>query len=82
MASTRPARHGEKSDPVWPTTSPPSNSATLSTKQQAQVEPELKAIFYQDSLEQADQMAAAFIEKYQALYPTAVARLNRDLVTA
>ena len=48
-------------------------------KQQEQVEPELKAIFYQDSREKADQMAAAFGEKYQAVYPTAVACLNRDL---
>jgi transposase-like protein len=48
-------------------------------KQQDQVEPELKAIFYQDSREQADQVAAAFIEKYQSIYPTAVECLNRDL---
>lgn len=47
--------------------------------QQAYVEPELKAIFYQDSRAKADQVAAAFIEKYQALYPSAVACLNRDL---
>jgi putative transposase len=48
-------------------------------KQQDQVEPELKAIFYQDSREKADQVAAAFIEKYQSIYPTAVECLNRDL---
>ena len=47
--------------------------------QQDKVEPELKAIFYQNSREKADQLAAAFIEKYQALYPSAVACLQRDL---
>jgi len=47
--------------------------------QQDKVEPELKAIFYQDNREKADQAAAAFIEKYQAQYPTAVACLQRDL---
>jgi putative transposase len=48
-------------------------------KQQDQVEPELKAIFYQDSREKADQVATAFIEKYRSIYPTAVECLNRDL---
>jgi len=47
--------------------------------QHDQVEPELKAIFYQDSREQADQEVAAFCEKFQALYPTAVGCLKRDL---
>jgi transposase-like protein len=47
--------------------------------QQAQVEPELKAIFYQDSREQADREVAAFCEKYSQSYPTAVACLKRDL---
>jgi transposase-like protein len=47
-------------------------------KQRAQVEPELKAIFYQDSRTQADQHLAAFVEKYEAIYPTAVACLKRD----
>ncbi len=47
--------------------------------QQDQVEPELKAIFYQDNREKADQVAAAFIEKYHPIYPTAVECLNRDL---
>ena len=51
----------------------------IPSKQQEQVELELKAIFYQDSREKADQLAAAFVEKYQAIYPTAVACLNRDL---
>jgi putative transposase len=48
-------------------------------KQQAQVYPELKAIFYQDSREQADQVVAAFCEKYEPIYPTAVDCLKRDL---
>jgi putative transposase len=47
--------------------------------QRDQVEPELKAIFYQDSREQADQEATAFCEKFQALYPSAVDCLQRDL---
>jgi transposase-like protein len=48
-------------------------------KQRDQVEPELKAIFYQDSRQQADQQVAAFIEKYEPIYSTAVACLKRDL---
>jgi transposase-like protein len=47
--------------------------------QHDQVEPELKAIFYQNSREQADQEVAAFCEKFQALYPSAVDCLKRDL---
>ncbi len=49
------------------------------TKQREQVEPELKAIFYQNSRQEADQAVAAFIAKYQEIYPTAVACLRRDL---
>jgi transposase-like protein len=49
------------------------------TKQRDQVEPELKAIFYQTSRTLADQAVAAFIQKYQKIYPTAVACLQRDL---
>ena len=41
--------------------------------------PELRAIFYQDSREQADQVLAAFCEKYEAVYPSAVACLKRDV---
>ena len=48
-------------------------------KQRDQVKPELKAIFYQDSRQQANQLAAAFCEKYAQSYPTAVACLKRDL---
>ncbi len=51
----------------------------LPDKQRDQVEPELKAIFYQDSRAQADQQVAAFVEKYEPIYPTAVACLQRDL---
>jgi transposase-like protein len=48
-------------------------------KQQELVKPELKAIFYQANREKADQEVAAFIEKYQPIYPTAIECLNRDL---
>ena len=48
-------------------------------KQQALVKPELKAIFYQANREKADQEVAAFIEKYEPIYPTAIECLNRDL---
>lgn len=48
-------------------------------KQQDQVEPELKAIFYRNNRAQADQEAAAFISKYEKIYPTAVECLKRDL---
>ena len=48
-------------------------------KQRDQVEPELKAIFYQDNRAQADQVVAAFCEKYSKTYPTAVECLKRDL---
>ncbi len=49
------------------------------TKQREQIEPELKAIFDQDSRQKADQAVAAFLGKYQKVYPTAVACLQRDL---
>jgi putative transposase len=48
-------------------------------KQREQVEPELKGLFYQKGRSEADQAVAAFIEKYQKIYPTAVACLQRDL---
>jgi transposase-like protein len=48
-------------------------------KQQETVKPELRAIFYQVSREKADQEAAAFIAKYEKIYPTAVDCLKRDL---
>ncbi|GHO61375.1 transposase for insertion sequence element ISRM5 [Ktedonobacter sp. SOSP1-52] len=49
------------------------------SKQREQVEPELKALFSQPGRQQADQAVAAFIEKYQKAYPTAVECLQRDL---
>jgi putative transposase len=48
-------------------------------KQQDQVKPELKAIFYQENRQKADQEVAAFIEKYEPIYPTAIDCLRRDL---
>jgi len=49
------------------------------TKQQEQLKPELKALFYQKDRQAADQAVAAFIEKYQKVYPTAIECLQRDL---
>ncbi len=46
--------------------------------QRDQVEPELKAIFYQANRAQADQLAAAFQEKFRAIYPTAIECMTRD----
>jgi putative transposase len=48
-------------------------------QQQVQVRPELRAIFYQESRQKADQEVVAFCEKYQPIYPTAVECLKRDL---
>ena len=48
-------------------------------RQQAQVEPELKALFYQENREQADPAVAAFCLKYEKIYPTAIECLRRDL---
>ncbi len=47
--------------------------------QRTTVEPELKAIFYQESRAQAELQAAAFDAKYAKIYPTAVECLQRDL---
>jgi putative transposase len=51
----------------------------IPSSQRDAVEPELKAIFYQDSREKADQEVAAFIEKYSKSYPMAIECLQRDL---
>jgi transposase-like protein len=51
----------------------------IPTEQQDQVYPELRAIFYQDKLEKAEQTAAAFLLKYEQTYPTACDCLRRDL---
>jgi transposase-like protein len=48
-------------------------------EQQAQVYPELRAIFYQENREQAQQTAVAFLLKYEHTYPTACDCLRRDL---
>lgn len=48
-------------------------------KQHDQVRPELKAIFYQDNREKADQVLTAFIAKYEKIYPSAIECLKRDL---
>lgn len=48
-------------------------------KQREQIEPELKGLFYQKGRKEADQAVAAFVEKYQKIYPTAVECLQRDL---
>ncbi len=47
-------------------------------KHQAAVRAELRAIFYQPSRTQAEQLAAAFREKYQPHYPSAIACMGRD----
>lgn len=48
-------------------------------KQQEQIYPELKAIFYQTNCEKAEQTAASFMAKYERIYSTAVDCLRRDL---
>ena len=48
-------------------------------KQRDPVRAELRAIFYQKNREAADQEVAAFCEKFESIYPTAVACLKRDL---
>lgn len=52
--------------------------AYVPKKHQDQVRLELKAIFYQDNRQKADQLADGFIEKYAAIYPSAIACLKRD----
>jgi len=51
----------------------------IPNEQQDRIYPELRAIFYQDNLEQAQQTAAAFLLKYEPSYPTACDCLRRDL---
>jgi len=48
-------------------------------QQRDQVEPELKAIFYQENRTQAEQQYAAFCAKYAKIYKTAVECLERDI---
>jgi transposase-like protein len=51
----------------------------IPNQQHDQVYPELRAIFYQDNREKAEQTAAAFFAKYGNIYPTATDCLQRDL---
>src|SRR5260370_26715588 len=51
----------------------------IPNKQQEQIKPELRTLFYQKDRQAADQAMAAFIEKYQNIYPSAIACLQRDL---
>lgn len=48
-------------------------------KQRDPVRTELRAIFYQQDREAAEQEIAAFCAKFESIYPTAVACLRRDL---
>lgn len=51
----------------------------IPNEHQELIYPELRAIFYQDNLETAQQTAAAFLLKYEAIYSTACDCLKRDL---
>ena len=51
----------------------------IPSKQHEQIKPELRALFYQKDRQAADQAVAAFIEKYQRVYPSAIECLQRDL---
>lgn len=53
--------------------------AYIPEKHHEQVRPELKAIFYQANREKANQELAAFIAKYEKVYPSAIECLKRDL---
>lgn len=48
-------------------------------QQHALIEPELKAIFYQDTRRDAEQQLAAFCTKYEKIYGTAIECLRRDI---
>lgn len=52
--------------------------AYIPKQQHAAILPELKAIFYQASRQQAEQTLSAFCLKYQQTYPNAIACLSRD----
>jgi transposase-like protein len=52
--------------------------AYVPEQQREAVRVELRAIFYQDNRTQAEQVTAAFIEKYRAVYPSAIECLHRD----
>jgi transposase-like protein len=48
-------------------------------QQQEALKPEIQAIFYHDSLQQAQQELVAFCAKHERTYPTAVECLKRDI---
>jgi putative transposase len=51
----------------------------IPNQQHKQIKPELRALFYQKDRQAADQAVAAFVEKYQKVYPSAIECLQRDL---
>ncbi len=51
----------------------------VSHKQREQVVPELNAVFYKKSRNKATQVRAAFVEKYERIYTTAIACFQRGL---
>lgn len=51
----------------------------IPTQQQEAIKPELKAIFYQSSRQEADIELASFSDKYRTIYPSAIECLHRDL---
>jgi transposase-like protein len=53
--------------------------AYVPKKHHERLRPEVRAIFHQDSREKAEQELAAFVAKYEAIYPSAVECLRRDL---
>ena len=53
--------------------------AYVPKKHHEEVRLELKAIFYQDHRAKADQEVAAFIARYESVYPGAIECLRRDL---
>ncbi|MGB8646226.1 MAG: IS256 family transposase [Anaerolineae bacterium] len=55
--------------------------AYVPQKQRDAVEPELRAIFYQDTRTEAEQQFAAFCAKYEKTYPSAVECLQKDQAT-
>jgi len=53
--------------------------AYVPEKHHERVRPEWRAVFYQDHRAKADQEVAAFIARYETVYPSAVECLRRDL---
>ena len=67
------------SSPVTKCAQANSGEGVYTNKQQEQIKPELRALFYQKDRQAADQDVAAFIEKYQKIYPSAIECLQHDL---